>query len=364
MAEIFSNTIKVLISFFITLLLNRLLSVFRKRQLYLSCWNYLDNTSLSDSGCTINASIYNNGKDKEKNVIIYMPMGFKCSAISGNQEYVNEDGVIKIDRILSGKKVSLVILIEGCQKLDKKTKPKIKSEDADGKVYLTNDIVPPSAGYLTFISAVMITIIAGFSYLFSTGIDPIEKSQNAYNYMFNNKYYALGFSLDPTESKILTKRYDISNGDYPIELIDAKRSDGLIQYKFRVINKYSNPLIVNARYEINDSKSFWREITEVNNSLDKGSIKERELKVFGKYHVDTGDEYTNNIFQAYDTKVIVAANSLGYLILSRKDYPYISLDDMNVSFELKIPNSNNQYQDLDVRFYSYKNILSNKLFDK
>ena len=92
MSDILSNTIKVIISFFVALFLNKILSIFRKRQLYLSCWNSLENTSISDNACTINASIYNNGKEKEKNVVIQMPSGMECSALSCNYDYKNASG--------------------------------------------------------------------------------------------------------------------------------------------------------------------------------------------------------------------------------------------------------------------------------
>ena len=112
MSDILSNTIKVIISFFVALFLNKILSIFRKRQLYLSCWNSLENTSISDNACTINASIYNNGKEKEKNVVIQIPSGMECSALSCNYDYKNDSGKIIIDRVLPGKKLSLIILIE------------------------------------------------------------------------------------------------------------------------------------------------------------------------------------------------------------------------------------------------------------
>ncbi|MFN1438671.1 hypothetical protein ACK18D_12225 [Escherichia coli] len=120
MQDILSNTLKVIISFFVALILNKLLSLFRKRQLYLSCWNSIENTSIADNAFTINSSIYNNGKDKEKNVIIKMPNGLSCSVLSSTYDYKNENGEIHIDRVLPSEKISMVILVEGARKLEKK----------------------------------------------------------------------------------------------------------------------------------------------------------------------------------------------------------------------------------------------------
>ncbi|EPQ9472544.1 hypothetical protein ACVEDE_025355 (plasmid) [Enterobacter hormaechei] len=143
MQDILSNTFKVIISFFVALVLNKLLSLFRKRQLYLSCWNSIENTSIADNAFTMNSSIYNNGKDKEKNVIIKMPNGLSCSVLSSTYDYKNENGEILIDRVLPSEKISMVILVEGARKLEKKIRPRIKSEDANGVVSENESMVTP-----------------------------------------------------------------------------------------------------------------------------------------------------------------------------------------------------------------------------
>ncbi|WP_447746353.1 hypothetical protein [Enterobacter asburiae] len=363
MSDILSNTIKVIISFFVVLFLNKILSILRKRQLYLSCWNSLENTSVSDNACTINASIYNNGKEKEKNVVIQMPSGMECSALSCNYDYKNDSGKIIIDRVLPGKKLSLIILIEGSRSLDKKCKPKIKSEDTDGKVYLTTDIVPPSAGYLTLSGAFCITIIGVFSYLISSGADPIKAFEKTHNTLFYNDYYSTGISFNPIGNGLLTDTYKIKENEYPIELIDARRLNGVIQYKFRVINKFNYPMTVYAGYEINNSHEFWSEISKINDSVDKAAAEKKELEVYKKYHVDTKEVLNSkSISIARDTDTTIAPNSLGYLILTRNDYQYLTLDDMNVSIRLKASSNGSEYETLEMNFYSYKNKKTRAMF--
>ena len=63
---------------------------------------------------------------------------------------------VKIDRILANKKISMVLLIEGTRILDKSTMPSIRSEDTDGKTYLSKDSVPPSAGSFILGGAILL----------------------------------------------------------------------------------------------------------------------------------------------------------------------------------------------------------------
>ncbi|HBC7127361.1 TPA: hypothetical protein KEY03_004305, partial [Escherichia coli] len=119
MPDLITDTLKVVTSFFVALVLNKFLSIFRKRQLYLSCWNSLSKTSISDNAIVINASVFNKGKDKEKNVEIKVPNGMSCTVIASDHDATTEGSFVKIDRILANKKISMVLLIEGTRVLDK-----------------------------------------------------------------------------------------------------------------------------------------------------------------------------------------------------------------------------------------------------
>jgi len=363
MQDVLSNALKVIISFFVALFLNKILSLFRKRQLYLSCWNSLDNTSVSNNAITINASVYNNGKEKEKNIIIQMPNGMACSVLSGNCDYQNDNGKIQIDRVLSGKKVSLIILIEGTRTLDKTSKPKIKSEDADGKTYLTTDIVPPSAGYLTLSAAFLITLIGGLSYLIASGANPDEMFARSHNSLFYNNYYNNGFSFNPIGSSTLTETYNIQEKEFPIELMDARRLNGQIQYKFRIVNKYNYPMLVSAEYDINNSHDFWREMSKINDAVDDNLAVKKKLELYEKYHVDTNIEpYLDYPTLARRSDVTVKENSLGFLIITRKDNRELSLEDMNLTITLKVTTNGNEYESIELKFYSYKNAKTKAMF--
>ena len=280
MQDILSNTFKVIISFFVALVLNKLLSLFRKRQLYLSCWNSIENTSIADNAFTMNSSIYNNGKDKEKNVIIKMPNGLSCSVLSSTYDYKNENGEILIDRVLPSEKISMVILVEGARKLDKKIRPRIKSEDANGRVYLTQDVVPPSAGVLTFTIALFTTTLGVLSYLISSGDSPEKTIGYIHNSLFYSDYKNNGFLISPFGNDIVIKNYDIAKQEYPIELVDARRLNGKIQYKFRLVNKLSSPMAFKANYKVNSSHAFWGEISNISDFADEQTQQKAKQEIF------------------------------------------------------------------------------------
>ncbi|AXO48067.1 hypothetical protein AXA59_26000 (plasmid) [Enterobacter hormaechei] len=286
MQDILSNTFKVIISFFVALVLNKLLSLFRKRQLYLSCWNSIENTSIADNAFTMNSSIYNNGKDKEKNVIIKMPNGLSCSVLSSTYDYKNENGEILIDRVLPSEKISMVILVEGARKLEKKIRPRIKSEDANGRVYLTQDVVPPSAGVLTFTIALFTTTLGVLSYLISSGDSPEKTIGYIHNSLFYSDYKNNGFLISPFGNDIVIKNYDIAKKEYPIELVDARRLNGKIQYKFRLVNKLSSPMAFKANYKVNSSHAFWGEISNISDFADEQTQQKAKQEIFEKYHAN------------------------------------------------------------------------------
>lgn len=333
MQDILSNTFKVIISFFVALVLNKLLSLFRKRQLYLSCWNSIENTSIADNAFTMNSSIYNNGKDKEKNVIIKMPNGLSCSVLSSTYDYKNENGEILIDRVLPSEKISMVILVEGARKLEKKIRPRIKSEDANGRVYLTQDVVPPSAGVLTFTIALFTTTLGVLSYLISSGDSPEKTIGYIHNSLFYSDYKNNGFLISPFGNDIVIKNYDIAKKEYPIELVDARRLNGKIQYKFRLVNKLSSPMAFKANYKVNSSHAFWGEISNISDFADEQTQQKAKQEIFEKYHAN-GTVIGGKIF--FDSaEVIVKPNSMSYLILSRDDKSYLTLDDMDAEIDIK-----------------------------
>ncbi|MEQ5037924.1 hypothetical protein ABN115_02725 [Providencia rettgeri] len=325
--EIGSVIIKILITAIVGLLLNKFLSLFRKRQLYLSCWNSLENSSNTGKSFTINASIYNKGKDKEKNVQIQVPNDLKCSAISSNYDFENKDGVILIDRILPKQRISMIISIEGERELNKENKPKVKSEDCNGKTYLTNDFVPTSAGIITGLIPLIFTGFIMMAIMLDIHI-PFEKVGNAYASIRYSNYVKEGFYVQPVGNSFIFENYDISNGTVPIKFKELEINDEYLEYTFEVFNNSSSNLVVSAEFEV---RNKWDYLTEMRKTYDLADDNEKDSMqnyINDKYNV-------NSMGNRYRDKITIEPNNARYLTLLRKMNKNITPEDLNVTFFIK-----------------------------
>ncbi|WP_146044072.1 hypothetical protein [Pectobacterium odoriferum] len=292
MSEILNNSIKVIVSFFIVLFINKALSIFRKRQLYFSCWNYLKNTSLSDNSCTINGSIYNKGKDKEKNVEISMPSGIKMSLVSSDYSSIKtENGKIIIDRILPKQKISIVALIEGVTEIDKKLKPEIKSEDSNGKTFLSQDVVPPSMGLIVLGMTGVLFLSGAILYIEAVDKNAIFYFEKKYNQIKYDELYEQGFSLAIYQKKEGVDRFTLKNSILPVKLLDISKTHEGISYTFDLYNPTNENVNVSAYFVVDDHTGYSNELKGLNKKLpqDKSKLKS-----------DEWDEYLKNLKLIYD----------------------------------------------------------------
>ncbi|MGM1342327.1 hypothetical protein [Morganella morganii] len=277
MTEIINNAIKGLVSFFLVLFINKALSIFRKRQLYLACWNSLRNTNLSNNSCTINGSIYNKGKDKEKNVEISMPSGFKISLVSSDYNSIKSDNnVITIDRVLPKQKISIIALIEGITEVNKKIKPEIKSEDANGKTFLTEDVVPPSMGWMIFTLSIVIFIGGFITYTETQETNTATYiNKKYYEYKYSN-LYEHGFSLPPFREHGLIESYNIKNNELPLKLTNIKDANGYINYEFKAFNPTSDEIRITIDFDTINQEEFIRRMKLLNRENEKKPVDSKE----------------------------------------------------------------------------------------
>ena len=116
-------------------------------------------------------------------------------------------------------------------------------------------------------------------------------------------------------------------------MVDARRLNGKIQYKFRLVNKLSSPMAFKANYKVNSSHAFWGEISNISDFADEQTQQKAKQEIFEKYHAN-GTVIGGKIF--FDSaEVIVKPNSMSYLILSRDDKSYLTLDDMDAEIDIK-----------------------------
>lgn len=197
MESIFS-ALKLLGPMLLTPIINRVISTFRIRQLYLSFDEVLPCTLSDTAGFVACIYIYNKGKDKEAKVEVSFSNASLCQILASNYTGVSVDSnKLLVDRILPKQIVKLTIYIDSAVPLSSVCKPFIKSEDANGKAYKGRGNVPPSWGPavmgLSFGTALFITfmyvMLSGsnifypyyairYSSLMEQGITPLGISDN------------------------------------------------------------------------------------------------------------------------------------------------------------------------------------------
>ena len=167
----------------LTPLINRFISSFRVRQLYLAFDDSLQSVLPENEGHITNFRIYNKGKDKENNVQVLIPSTSSCHILSTNYPLATSDkDKISIDRILPGQVVELTVFVESSRGLSANNKPIIKSDDANGKSYNQRASVPPSLGPAVLTFSILLTVAAAFFYVMLSGIN------------FMHPYYVIRYS--------------------------------------------------------------------------------------------------------------------------------------------------------------------------
>lgn len=284
---------------------------------------------MSDNSCTINAGIYNKGKDKEKNVEISMPSGLKMSLISSDYSSVKtEDGKIIIDRVLPKQKISIVALIEGVTEINKKLKPEIKSEDANGKTFLGQDNVPPSMGIIVGGMSLFLFFGGSVWYMESVDSNALIYLQNKYYQFKYDKLHEQGFSFSISQKKEGIDKYTLKNTILPVKLLDISEENGYINYTFDIYNPTDKKIEVNTRFFIDDLKSYTDELIVINKkSKDKSNDYNSELwikyfddikSVYDKYNI----EYT---LEKIGSKLIPKESSSNQFILKPEAHEIIKI---------------------------------------
>ena len=388
MDEYKSNFMRAFITIIFAFLFNKFLSIFRIRQLYLVCTDFLEFTSVSDNGYTVKIIVINKGKDKEEDVEIWMPQGSSCSLISSNYQAVtSENNLIKIDRVLPNEKLELSVLIEGDRYINKKNLPKIKSKDAKGKSYDSIDKVPVGIGtvfwLLTFFIFSGIFIFTSIVYDRNYILD-FKKTYNNYLY---DEFYKDGFELLPFKDNELIKLYNLSKKEKPIILQSVNFDKHNINYDFILFNNTEKYLKYEVKFEIYQLSEFLKklshlmhekeniltgEIPDFNSfsleELDEYKVKteifHQELrKLFLKYKVDAN--YYNSEAPIVNFKTVkgtLKPNSKENIRISRDKIEDLTMDDLNIEF--KFASTDGEIIDDTFIFYSHKNTLSNETASK
>lgn len=356
MTEIIDNVIKVLTSFFLVLFINKALSIFRRRQLYLSCWNCLKNNNLSNNSCTINGSIYNKGKDKEKNVEISIPSGFKISLISSNYNSIKSDnGRIIIDRILPKQKISIIALVEGTTEIDKKIKPEIKSEDTNGKTYLTEDIVPPSTSWMFFSLSISIFFIGTIAYTKTLNDNVFVYIEDKYNEYKYSNLYTQGFKLSRYKDNELIDKFNIENNELPISLLSVTESNGYIDYKFEANNPTNYTLKLSIKFDTINTPEFSKKMRLLDKEYDALEDSSKESADEMRILFNERTRKTIDIYDEHNIDYTINNDSTGleYPLIKHFDFKINPMETQTIHINKKVKQGfNNEYFKMNIEVIS------------
>ncbi|HBB9951207.1 TPA: hypothetical protein JHK49_003677 [Escherichia coli] len=318
-------------TFFVALILNKFFSTFRVRQLYLAYENTLEYTKYSISGYTVIITITNRGKEKEKNIVVTLPKNKEISIISSNCHDINSDkNQFKIERLLPNETITLILLVKDGEKLSKSNPPVIKSDDTNGKSYSSIKQMPPSLGPALFGLSVIIACFALLGGAVYKGYDPFEIVYNQYFKLRFDTYYNRGFSNTSFQENALTKQYDTSKGEFPIDLTDVDVTDNKIVYTFTVNNITNQNFNVEMNYVVRNKKDYYKELGKALNIREKEERWQALDEVKAKYYVATDDTgYT------YSVKEWVDKGQQKEIKMTRHLVKGISYQDLDVEISIR-----------------------------
>ena len=289
--EIASSIIKLVGTLALTATFNKFLSTFRIRQLYLSFETVLQCHDSNVKGYTTTLSIFNKGKDKEKTVEIIIPKTKNCLILSSDYPSINcEENIITIDRILPKQIINISIYIESDELISKNNKPKIKSEDANGKAYGSRSEVPASMGPSVLSASICLSLIALMLYIVWTDKDPF------------NTFYALKYSDFVDQGLIPSAagdNYMISKGDSGsrlIEVLPVSTSKSKLVFSYRIKNPTVKPIYVTILSSA--AMDYYRETSKISKTEAKEVSEKKLAEIDLHYWIESEYDPDSNVRDA------------------------------------------------------------------
>ncbi|NMZ70093.1 hypothetical protein SAMN05216370_2501 [Pseudomonas peli] len=284
--EYISVAIKAMVTVFLTLVINKFLSIFRRRQLYVTVHSVINNLSYKAGGYTVSLVVGNKGKDKEKAVEIVFPKNKVCKVVSSDYSGVTSDGrKIKIDRVLAGQRIETIVYVSGEFEPGRKNKPFVKSEDANGKSFYGRGMEPVGAGPIFLFFSVFGAILS-MGYFVYDGKSPFD----GYYSLRYWSFYNAGFSVDDIqENKFLSGLYPFDK-DLPISFLRVEKAKGNRYLHFSIQNRTPEVLKVSAEYMTRDSRLYVRERLAAYNIFDEKESDAELRRIDEKYNALDWDE--------------------------------------------------------------------------
>lgn len=266
--------LKAIVTLMITAVLNKTLSVFRIRQLYVAVDQLLDCHDINVDGYIATLTIYNRGKDKEKSIKITIPETNFCQIIAQSMPGMTyEDNLICIDRLAPGETVTLSIFIKGRNKLSKKLLPIIKSEDITGRPFWGKENVWPSLG----------PAVRGISFLCSVAALLVYitwKAGGPDQAYYNLRYYTLhaqGFTPTISSDNHLISKLSIFESKYPFTVKPLFLKDGKLHFPVSITNTEKSPQKIKLGVAGIDH-DYYRQTSKLLTFNEEDESKEKDLR--------------------------------------------------------------------------------------
>lgn len=274
---------RVLFGVIFTFILNKMLSIFRIRQLYVACYDILECREPGVKGFTASITIYNKGKDKEKSVEITIPDATLCQILSSSTEnIVCEDNSFKIDRILPKEIISASIFFASESK-PKSKKLTIRSEDTNGHAFWKKEDIPPSAGPAFAIFSALIVALTLMGYGALTQKNPSD----LYNSIRYGQLLKQGFTPSIISDNVVISKTSIFSEKYPIQLSNYYKKDKNLVLEFTTHNPLENEIYASTHFSYNLESEYYEKLSDIRRIKDPVAQDAAQKELESKYyHLD------------------------------------------------------------------------------
>lgn len=329
----------------LTPIINKFISTFRIRQLYLSYDEVLPCTLPDTSGHITSIRIYNKGKDKETKIEVTFPHSSLCQILSTNYPGVSTvDSRLLIDRILPKQVIVLILYLNSTTPISAVIKPFIRSEDTNGKAYNDRRNVPPSLG-----PAVMGTSIAAAAFITFMYI-AVSGSNIFY------PYYALRYSSIMEQGfkpSAFSDNYLISSASLtskpPITLNKPyiENSRIILPLRIKNITKEKITITISHRLKNEDYESETDKATKENKDINKRVQAWRLIDE--KYGISSEDTL-------FISDLTLEPNEDKTLLLAHTILPTTTLNNFNFVLRIEKGSYNNpdftDHYDFDIQSFN------------
>jgi hypothetical protein len=280
----FLAALKLLIPIILTPIINKFISTFRVRQLYLSYEDVHPCAIEGHDGYIANFRIYNKGKDKETNVEITLPNTSECQILSSNYPEIKAlEQKVVIDRILPKQVVFFSAYLKSAIPLSDLHRPFLKSEDANGKTYNNREKVPPSLGPSMMGLSVFFAVMITFAYVTYSGV-------NIFYPYYAIRYEALlaqGFK--PLIFSRIELAASLPSSKSPLTVDNARTEEAKIVISLTIKNPTPNRIVVSVYPDLGDDE-YRKEFSKASDEIFDLSEKVAAWRVIdSKYGYTTDD---------------------------------------------------------------------------